>query len=496
MMRRALMTPDEMGEADRIAGNQLADGTWTLMENAGAAIVETILGRFGEASRYAVLCGPGNNGGDGYVAASALARLGLPVSLYALGEPAPGTDAARAAVLWTDAVEPLSAFAPSSDTVVIDALFGAGLCRPLDDAAASAAERVRISGARVVSVDLPSGLSGLTGQPLGVCFRADCTISFFRAKPGHLLEPGRSLCGLLVIADIGISESVLAQIAPQTFENAPDIWQSLMPVPKRDAHKYRRGHVGVVSGGVTSTGAARLSAMAAARSGAGAVTVLSPSSAVLVNAANLTATMLRRVDRADDLDAFIRERGPRAFVIGPGAGVGETTRALALAALRSDAGTVLDADAITSFAEDPQALFQTAGGTIAVLTPHDGEFARLFPDLTVEAVPSKLDRARHAAARSGCVLVLKGPDTVIAAPDGRAAINTNGSPWLATAGSGDILAGIVAGLLAQGMPGFEAACAAVWMHAEAGTRFGPGLIAEDMPGLLPAILREVLPLPT
>ncbi len=495
MMRRALLTPDEMAEADRLAGAHHADGTWALMEKAGAAIVDVVLGRYGDATRYDVLCGPGNNGGDGYVAASLLGGMGFPVSLYALGKPTPGTDAARAAALWSGAVLPLSAFAPSKGGIIIDALFGSGLSRPLNDEAAAAADRANAAGASIISVDLPSGLSGLTGQPLGACFHADCTITFFRAKPGHLLEPGRSLCGALVVADIGIAEGVLSKIAPQTFENAPDIWQSLMPVPKRDAHKYRRGHVGVVSGGVTSTGAARLSAMAAARSGAGAVTVLSPSSAVLVNAANLTATMLRRVDGAADLEAFIRERGPRAFVIGPGAGVGETTRELALAAMSSNAGIVLDADAITSFADAPAALFQAAAGTTSVLTPHDGEFARLFPDITVEHEPSKLVRARQAAARSGCILVLKGPDTVIASPDGRAAINTNGSPWLATAGSGDVLAGIVAGLLAQGMPGFEAACAAVWMHAEAGTRFGPGLIAEDMPGLLPAILREVLPLP-
>ncbi len=495
MMRRAVLTPFEMAKADRLAAANLPDGTWILMEKAGAAIVDVVLERFGDATRYDVLCGPGNNGGDGYLAAALLAGMGLPVSLHALGAPTPGTDAARAAALWSGEVRALSAFAPSSGTVIVDALFGAGLSRPLDDEAAASADRANASGARIVSVDLPSGVSGLTGRPLGACFRADCTVTFFRAKPGHLLEPGRSLCGSLLVADIGIAESVLSEIAPQTFENAPDIWQSLMPVPKRDAHKYRRGHVGVVSGGVTSTGAARLSAMAAARSGAGAVTVLSPSSAVLVNAANLTATMLRRVDGADDLQAFIRERGPRAFVVGPGAGVGETTRDLALSAMRCDAGTVLDADAITSFADAPQALFQAAAGSTTVLTPHDGEFARLFPDITLEAEPSKLARARQAAARSRCVLVLKGPDTVIAAPDGRAAINTNGSPWLATAGSGDILAGIVAGLLAQGMPGFEAACASVWMHAEAGTRFGPGLIAEDMPGLLPAILREVLPLP-
>ena len=332
---------------------------------------------------------------------------------------------------------------------------------------------------------------------LGVAPHADVTVTFFRLKPGHLLYPGREYCGDTIVADIGIREDVLERIDPHCFENMPALWRSALPVPAVDTHKYKRGHACVFSGGASATGAARLAAMAAARVGAGAVTVLSPAAAMLVNASHLTAIMLAKVDDVADLDAFVERRKPNAFVLGPGFGVGERTRELALAVLeKGDCdGLVLDADGITSFRDAPASLFIAAGSGHApplVLTPHEGEFARLFPGLAGDAALSKLDKARRAAARAHAVVVYKGPDTVIAAPDGCAAINCNGTPFLATAGSGDVLAGMTAGLLAQGMPAFEAACAAVWMHGEAGSRFGVGLIAEDLPGLLPAVLAEIL----
>lgn len=339
---------------------------------------------------------------------------------------------------------------------------------------------------------------------LGSASRADVTVTFARKKPGHLLLPGREFCGEVVLADIGIGDAVIASLAPKTFANEPALWRHALPVPAVDAHKYKRGHVGVFSGGPASTGAARLSAMAAARAGAGAVTVLSPGSAMQVNAAHLTAIMLRKTDNEVDLAAFLADRRPSAFVLGPGFGVGDKARRFALAVLADGAlgparsgveGLVLDADGITAFRDKPTALFLAAGAKRApalVLTPHDGEFARLFPDIAADQTLSKLEKARQASARAHGVVIYKGPDTVIAAPDGRAAINSNGAPWLATAGSGDVLAGIVAGLMAQGMPAFEAACAAVWLHAEAGSRFGPGLIAEDLPQALVAVLADLL----
>lgn len=282
----------------------------------------------------------------------------------------------------------------------------------------------------------------------------------------------------------------------EAVSNRPELWSAALPRPARDAHKYRRGHVLVLSGGPLNTGAARLSAKGAARAGAGVVTVGSPREALAVNASHMTSTMLAEVEDAASLRAFLTDRSPAAVVIGPAFGVGEKCRSFVETVLASVAGdrektAVLDADAITSFEEVPERLFQAIArsGWAAVLTPHEGEFRRLFPGI---AEAAKVDRAAKASRTSGAVVVYNGPDTVIAAPDGRVAVNANGSPWLATAGSGDVLAGIVAGLAGQGMPAFEAACAAVWIHAEAGTRFGPGLIAEDLPDMLPAILRELL----
>lgn len=285
-------------------------------------------------------------------------------------------------------------------------------------------------------------------------------------------------------------------LAKAPLRNLPELWAAHLPRPPRDAHKYRRGHVLVLSGGPLNTGAARLSAKGAARTGAGAVTVGSPRDALAANAAHLTSTMLAEIEDVGSLRAFLEERLPAAVVIGPAFGVGGKCRAFVETILTSAVGgrsvtAVLDADAITSFKYEAHFLF----GLIArsewkvVFTPHEGEFRRLFGN---KADGLKADRASEAARRSGAIVVYKGADTTIAAPDGRIAVNENGLPWLATAGSGDVLAGMIAGLSGQGMPAFEAACAAVWIHAEAGTRFGPGLIADDLPDMLPAILRELL----
>ena len=314
------------------------------------------------------------------------------------------------------------------------------------------------------------------------------TVTFFRLKPGHLLLPGRLHCGEVRLADIGIPASVLGPIAPKTFANEPPLWRAEFPWPRPESHKYARGHAVVVSGPVYSTGAARLGARGALRIGAGLVTVASPRDALEVNAAELTAIMVREADDARSLAALLSDQRKNAVLIGPGLGVGERSKDMVLAALRSDAAIVLDADAITSFAEEPGELFAAIAAHVGAvaLTPHDGEFARLLPDLL--ALP-KLERARRGAARAGAILVLKGADTVVAAPDGFASINAMTSPFLATAGSGDVLAGMILGLLAQGMPAFPAASAAVWLHGAAAAAFGPGLIAEDLPETLPMVLR-------
>lgn len=495
-MAYEILTPAEMGEADRLTIAAGPGDGYGLMLNAGHAIARHLLAHHSDIPEFHILCGPGNNGGDGYVIARILVESGASVNVWASGTPKPGTDAARA--LEDCPVKPRSidGFEPARGSLVVDALFGAGLDRPVAGKAAAAIARANDAHVRRVAVDVPSGLDGSSGQPLGPVLKAACTITFFRKKPGHLLYPGRTLCGDLIVANIGIPDDVLAAIQPGCFENTPNFWQDRLPAPDVDTHKYKRGHVAVFSGGATATGAARLSALAAARSGAGAVTVLSPAEALDVNAAHLTSIMLSRCDHRQDLESFIERRKPSAFVLGPGFGIGDKTRELSLSLLQDQAlKLVFDADTITSFQDRPDALFaatQRSSEVRLVLTPHEGEFKRLFPDIVETTTPSKLERARTAASRAKAIVIYKGADTVIASPDGRAAINTNGTPLLATAGSGDVLAGLTAGLMAQGMPPFEAACAAVYIHGAAARHLGFGLIAEDLPMAAANILAGLL----
>ena len=485
-----LLTAEEMGRADRLAADTGVP-SMTLMENAGRAVAEEVFRRYRDARSVAILCGPGNNGGDGFVAARHLVELGYRVRLGFDGDEAKlPEDAAAAAKRFSGAREALHPEILSGAEVVVDALFGAGLTRPIEGNRATLIDRVNASGLPVIAVDVPSGIDGSTGEVRGVAIRAVVTVTFFRFKPGHFLLPGGSCCGELSVVDIGIPAGVLAEIGPKTFANEPSLWLARFPWPKPEAHKYARGHAVVVSGPAYSTGAARLGARGALRIGAGLVTVASPRDAILVNAAQLTAIMVREADDARGLAALLADKRKNAVLIGPGVGVGERTQAMVLAALGSDASVVLDADAITSFAETADRLFAAiaARAKPTLLTPHDGEFARLFGDLA--ALP-KLERARKAAARSGALVVLKGSDTVVAAPSGLASINATTSPWLATAGTGDVLGGIVLGLLAQRMAAFEAASAAVWLHGAAARTFGPGLIAEDLPEALPKVLRAL-----
>lgn len=495
-MAHEILTPAEMGEADRLTIAAGPGDGYSLMLNAGTAITRHLLAHHGDASEFHILCGPGNNGGDGYVVARLLLECGACVHVWSTGAPKERTDAARALRECPVKPHPIDGFEPTPGCLIVDALFGAGLDRPVAGKAANAIARANDAKVRRVAVDIPSGLDGSSGQPLGPVFKADCTITFFRKKPGHLLYPGRTLSGDLIVADIGVKRDVLAAIGGRCFENMPGLWQDLLPAPDVDTHKYKRGHVAVFSGGATATGAARLSALGAARSGTGAVTLLSPDEALAANAAHLTAIVLSRCDHKEDLRSFIERRKPDAFVLGPGFGIGEKTRELALTLLQDPtARLVFDADAITSFQDHHDTLFAAARRSAdvrLVLTPHEGEFKRLFPDIVEAETPSKLERARKAAARANAIVIYKGPDTVIAAPDGRAAINTNGTPLLATAGSGDVLAGLTAGLMAQGMSPFEAACAAVYSHAAAARRLGFGLIAEDLPRAAATIIASLL----
>jgi ADP-dependent NAD(P)H-hydrate dehydratase / NAD(P)H-hydrate epimerase len=374
----------------------------------------------------------------------------------------------------------------------IDAIFGAGLARPLAGRAGEVVAALD-PGVPVVAVDIPSGVDGATGEVRGIAPRAAVTVTFFRRKPGHLLLPGRDLCGEIVLAQIGIPAAVLDKLAPPVAANHPDWWSPLFPRPNPESHKYTRGHA-LIAGGAVMTGAARLAARAASRAGAGLVTVAAPEPAFPIYAGALTEIIVQPAAGVEGFRELLADIRRNAVLIGPGAGVGPETRDKVMAALAAGKRAVLDADALTAFADGKRALFaaiQTQSGrSDCVMTPHEGEFARLF-GRAAEASSGKLERARQAARESGAVVLLKGNDTVIAAPDGRAAINEGAPPQLATAGSGDVLAGIVLGLLAQGMPAFEAATAAVWLHAEAARRYGPGLVAEDLAEALPAALAAI-----
>lgn len=493
-----LLTPAQMADVDRraVAAGPL-DGLH-LMQRAGQAVAALVLSRFGDEPRVAVLCGPGNNGGDGYVIAEILKRSGVPVEIFAEGLPRAGSDAEQAARACSVPRQPLGAFEPRPDTLVVDALFGAGLDRPVSADVARVIAATAAARSKVVSVDLPSGVSGESGAILGHAFQAALTVTFVRRKPGHLLHPGRLLCGETVVADIGILDAIVAAAQADCFENRPVLWRNLLPRLSPDTHKYARGHVAVVSGPSGATGAARLSAMAAARAGAGAVTILSPPPAMAENAAHLTSIMLRSITTGEEIGQFMVARRVAALVFGPGLDAGSDTASMLLGLLRSGhfppAAFVVDASALTAIAVDPGSVFAAChalNSPAMVMTPHEGEFGRVFPDLASSPL-SKLGKARQAAKRANAVVVYKGPDTVIAAPDGRAAINANGTPLLATAGSGDVLCGAIAGLAGQGMPLFEATCASVWLHAEAARRFGSGLIAEDLPLEIARAAEEIM----
>ncbi len=484
-----VLTPAEMARADELT---IAAGTsgLALMERAGLAVAEAVRRAAPTGARISVMTGPGNNGGDGFIAARILAEAGYEVSVGLLvGRDKLAGDAAFAAASWTGFTKGLSPGIVEEADFIVDALFGAGLDRPIEGMAAQTIHAINRSRLPVISVDLPSGINGLTGKAMGAAIEANETVTFFRMKPGHLLQPGRHHSGRISVADIGIKPDVLDVIRPKTWRNTPARWS--LPEFSFDQNKYTRGHAVVVSGAAMRTGAARLAARAALRSGAGLVTVASPPESLAANAAQLTAIMLLPMDGAGGLSAILADQRRNAVVIGPALGLDQDSIDLVEVALGSRAAVVLDADALTSFTGKGDRLFGRikARSAPVVMTPHEGEFSKLFPEIA--PAESKLTRARLAAAQSGAVVILKGPDTVVAAPNGDALIADNAPPQLATAGSGDVLAGIVGGLLAQGMPVLQAASAAVWLHGEAGLAKGRGLIAEDLPEVLPAVFTEL-----
>lgn len=485
-----LFTPEQMSAADAAAATSGID-SFGLMLRAGQAVAGTALRQFPGARRFVVLCGPGNNGGDGYVAARALLSAGAEVAVHAFGDPARlKGDAANAFSAFSRSVAPLAAYQSREGDVVLDCLFGAGLARPVPPEVADVIARVTVADIPVIAVDLPSGVEGRSGQVLGASFKALKTVTFMARKPGHLLLPGRTLCGAIEVFDIGIPRRILMAASGRLYENGPHLWRGSGNALDPASHKYTRGHLAVFSGGPFATGAARLSATAGLKAGAGLVTVAGTAKALSAQAAHLTAVMMKPVEKAEDLSEWLQDARIHAFVLGPA--FGDLEKARRYVPLLAERPLVLDADGITAFRKNPEALFDAFAGseTRLVLTPHEGEFRRLFPDLSEDAGFSKIDRALAAARRSNAVIVYKGADTVIADPNGRAAINTDAPPWLATAGSGDVLAGIIGAHLAQGMPAFEAAAAGVWRHGKTAATLGAGLTAEDLAAHIVPLDRE------
>ncbi|ULR46028.1 NAD(P)H-hydrate dehydratase [Rhizobium sp. K102] len=475
-----LLTPAEMAAVDTAAAASGID-SFGLMERAGAAVAAAALRLHPTALRFVVLCGPGNNGGDAYVATRHLQEGGATVALFHLGDPSRlKGDAARARAGCALQGQGLELYRPESGDVVVDGLFGAGLGRVVPAVVGTVIEQVAEADIPVLAIDLPSGLDGRTGKVLGAAFRARNTITFMTRKPGHLLMPGRELCGELAVFDIGIPARIIrAEAGGLIAENTPDAWKAVLPTEQLETHKYKRGHLVVFSGEADKTGAARMSAASGLKAGAGLVTIAAPGAAMAANAAHLTAVMLHAIDDEVELEDWLSDRRLQTFVLGPGFGIG--ARARAFVSALAERRLVLDADGISSFKDDPQQLFDLfRGEPRLVLTPHEGEFSRLFPDIGGDDTLGKVDKALAAARRANAAIVYKGADTTIASPDGRALINTNAPAWLATAGSGDVLAGIIGGLLAQGLPAFEAAAAGVWLHGEAAHRAGKGLTAEEL----------------
>lgn len=502
--RHAVLLTSEMAWVDQQAITLGTTG-FQLMASAGQAVVAQILGRW-TPRPVCILCGPGNNGGDGFVIARMLHEQGWPVRVGLLGPLSQLKGETRQhAELWPGPLETLSPDFLKGAELVVDALFGTGLSRPLSEPVTQLVRSLNAMAIPVCAVDIPSGVHGDTGQVFNEAVHADLTVTFHRKKPGQLLMPGRGFCGELIVADIGIPDQIVPGMQLHTYENHPELWLDYFPWPRADDHKYRRGHV-LIRGGDVMTGAARLAAMAAARVGAGLVSVAASAQSWPIYAATLTSTLVLPCDSTEDWQLLLEDRRRNVAVLGPGAHISETLRHDVQAALQdSERIVILDAGALTAFAGHGERLFQAISGP-CVLTPHGGEFDRLFahallddpakapdgaacsPDPTSR---SKLERARSAAHISGAVVVLKGHDTVIAAADGRAIVNTNAPPELATGGTGDVLAGIIAGLAAQGMDVFHATAAAVWMHGRAATLFGPGLIADDLPMMLVQVLRDL-----
>jgi hydroxyethylthiazole kinase-like uncharacterized protein yjeF len=487
----AVLSTAQMYEADHLTIKSGLSGI-ELMENAGTAVTAHITAHW-DACKTLVLCGPGNNGGDGYVVARQLSEAGWDVDVAQYGAVEKlSADAKhmRGQLGSVSSVGDMASVPVSDFDLIVDAIFGAGFRGTLPPEISTVFECAAEADVPIVAIDVPSGVDGDTGKISSGTPMASMTVSFFKAKLGHLLYPGRENCGRLEIADIGIPEHVLDELAVDVFENSLELWRSFYPQPSATGHKYNRGHAVIVGGGVSNTGAARISARNALRVGAGAVTLLCPASALMIYAQAMEAVMVSSFQNSEDLNKFVKSKRIASLLIGPANGVNDITRQNVMAVLATDANIIIDADAISVFKDNPQELFTAIKSKMTgqvVLTPHEAEFNRLF-----DIEGTRVDRCRSAANASGATVILKGATTCIASPSGSVVLNTHASPWLATAGSGDALAGILCGLMASMNDGLKASAAAVWLHGEAGVRLGAGMTAEDIEKTLPSILSDII----
>jgi len=452
-----------------------------LMERAGAATFAAICARWKPVSTV-VLTGPGNNGGDGFVIARLLHEAGWQVRVAGVCPVERLSGSARvAADRWSGSVSPLEPDALSGAELVVDAIFGTGLARALEGELRATVEALNACAVPVVAVDIASGIESDSGAILGAAVKAHLTVTFFRRKPGHLLLPGRLFSGELVVSTLAVADNVYAAIPVSLFANAPELWIDAFPWTTPESHKYTRGHA-VVLGGTAMTGAARLAAHSAQRIGAGLVTIAADPSVLLLYAAWRADLLVSKITTPDDFRELLTDRRLNAVLLGPGAGADTRLEAAIAAALDADVGLALDADCFRILADRTNGLLGRLNERV-IMTPHEGEFARVFG-----SPHPRLKAAIDAARSTDATIVLKGSDTVIAGPDGTAVINSGAPPELATAGSGDVLAGLVVGLLANALPPMLAGMIACWVHGSAASLFGPGLLAGDIPDLVPRVL--------
>lgn len=481
-----ILTSAEMKQAD-LAAIESGTPAMTLIRSAAAGLAQVIRSNM-PAGRVLFLCGKGNNGADGFIAAEMLRAKGWNIRVACLVKPKElKEDATRCAKAFNGEIESLNSnLSVHSTDLVIDAIFGTGFEGELPPELVILFDKIRSKKIPVIAVDVPSGMNATTGDIAEGTLKPAMTVVFCRKKIAHVLQPARSFCGRQQLVAVPIADTDIAALGTQTFENDPALWLNDFPFPQAQMHKYDRGHV-VVYGGADRTGAACLAAYAAQRSGTGVVSITAPSAdAGLVYKLYRASMMVDTWQTADEFKALLRDERKNTVLIGPGAGTDEKTKGAVLVALDFNKTLVLDADALTAFKDDPAALFKKLSPR-HILTPHEGEFARLFGDLP----GSKLERARAAAKTAHAIVILKGSDTVIAAPDGTAVINTNAPPILAIAGAGDVLAGLVAGFAAQGMSSFMASIAGVWLHGAAAKSHGAGLTAEDIINIIPQTLKSL-----